>query len=66
MLMFLILLQHNAIGGNLGQLSIGELPAGMMQGSLMWAEVRRYNQMEGGLVLGTTMEASRYLSVDDG
>jgi hypothetical protein len=49
--MFSILLQRDAIdiGGNLGQLSIGELPVGVMQGNLTWAEVRRYNQTEGGL-----------------
>jgi hypothetical protein len=49
--MFSVLLQRDTvdIGGNLGQLSIGELPAGVMQGSLTWAEVRRYNQTEGGM-----------------
>lgn len=37
------------IGGNLGMLAIGELPAGIDNGSLTWAQVRGYTLAQGGL-----------------
>ena len=37
------------IGGNLGMLAVGELPAGINNESLTWAQVRRYTHAEGGL-----------------
>ena len=37
------------IGGNVGLLSIGELPAGINSGSLTWVPVRAYTAADGGL-----------------
>lgn len=37
------------IGGNLGMLAVGELPVGIENGSLTWAQVRGYPVAQGGL-----------------
>ncbi len=49
--MFAITLQRNTIdrGGNLGLLSIGELPAPVQGDSLTWVPVRGYTAEEGGI-----------------
>ena len=49
--MFATTLQRDSvdIGGNVGQLSIGELPAGIQSGSLTWVPLREYTAQEGGL-----------------
>lgn len=46
-----ITLQRNTvdIGGNLGMLSIGELPSGVTNDSLTWTPVRGYPTDQGGL-----------------
>lgn len=49
--MFAITLQRDAvdIGGNVGLLSIGELPAGIPTTSLTWVPLREYPYGEGGV-----------------
>ncbi|KIP05275.1 hypothetical protein PHLGIDRAFT_30987 [Phlebiopsis gigantea 11061_1 CR5-6] len=49
--MFATTLQRDSIdiGGNVGQLSIGELPAGIKSDSLTWVPLRAYTPQEGGL-----------------
>ena len=49
--MFVTTLQRDTIdiGGNVGQLSIGELPAGIKTESLTWVPLRTYTPQEGGL-----------------
>ena len=49
--MFATTLQRDSIdiGGNVGQLSIGELPAGIQSNSLTWVPLRAYTPQEGGL-----------------
>lgn len=49
--MFATTLQRDSIdiGGNVGQLSIGELPAGIQSDSLTWVPLRAYTPQEGGL-----------------
>ncbi|TFK36228.1 aspartic peptidase domain-containing protein [Crucibulum laeve] len=49
--MFAVTLQRNTIdvGGNIGQLSIGELPQGVKNDSLTWVPIRGYSRAEGGL-----------------
>lgn len=49
--MFTTTLQRDTldIGGNVGLLSIGELPAGIQSDSLTWVPVRAYTPQEGGL-----------------
>ncbi|KIJ55013.1 hypothetical protein M422DRAFT_153182, partial [Sphaerobolus stellatus SS14] len=48
--MFTITLQRETveIGGNIGQLTIGNLPDGVSNNSLTWVPVRRYSQAQGG------------------
>ncbi|TFK67789.1 acid protease [Pluteus cervinus] len=48
---FTVTLQRNTIdiGGNVGMLSIGELPPGVRNESLTWVPLRGYTQPEGGL-----------------
>ncbi|KIY47720.1 acid protease, partial [Fistulina hepatica ATCC 64428] len=48
---FVITLQRDTIdvGGNIGQLSIGELPAGIDNSSFTWSKVRGYPSSQGGL-----------------
>lgn len=48
---FTVTLQRDAVdlGGNVGQLSIGELPGDVQNGSLTWARVRGYTSAQGGL-----------------
>lgn len=49
--LFTVTLQRDTIdiGGNPGQLSIGELPLGVQNDSLTWVPVRRYTWAQGGL-----------------
>lgn len=49
--MVTIALQRDAVevGGNLGMLAIGELPASVKNESLTWVQVRGYTPSEGGL-----------------
>ncbi|KAI0684465.1 aspartic peptidase domain-containing protein [Cytidiella melzeri] len=49
--MFTTTLQRDTltIGGNVGLLSIGGLPAGIQSGSLTWVPLRAYSVQEGGL-----------------
>jgi hypothetical protein len=49
--MFSVILQRDSIeiGGNLGQLSIGELPEGVKNDSLTWVPVRGYKESQGGI-----------------
>lgn len=49
--MFATTLQRDTldIGGNVGQLSIGELPANITSDSLTWVPLRHYTPQEGGL-----------------
>lgn len=49
--MFVTTLQRDTldIGGNMGMLSIGELPAGIKSDSLTWVPIRAYTAQEGGL-----------------
>lgn len=49
--MFAITLQRDTvdIGGNVGSLSIGELPNGIQTDSLTWVPLRAYTPQEGGL-----------------
>lgn len=49
--MFATTLQRDAIdiGGNIGQLSIGELPSGIQSDSLTWVPLRAYTVAEHGL-----------------
>lgn len=49
--MFVTTLQRDTIdvGGNVGQLSIGELPSGIQTDSLTWVPLRAYTPQEGGL-----------------
>ncbi|KXN91588.1 Aspartic protease 3 [Leucoagaricus sp. SymC.cos] len=49
--MFAVSLQRDTveIGGNAGQLSIGELPPGTQNDSLTWVPVRGYTRSQGGL-----------------
>lgn len=49
--MFTVSLQRNTIeiGGNVGQLSIGELPEGISEDNITWVPLRAYSVNEGGL-----------------
>lgn len=49
--MFTITLQRDSvdIGGNMGVMSLGELPSGVNNDSLTWAKVRGYTTAEGGM-----------------
>lgn len=49
--MFATTLQRDSIdiGGNIGQLSIGELPSGVQSDSLTWVPLRAYTAAEHGL-----------------
>lgn len=49
--MFTITLQRDTVdvGGNVGQLSLGELPPSVKNESLTWVPVRGYTPSEGGL-----------------
>jgi phytepsin len=49
--LFTVTLQRDtvAIGGNVGTLSIGELPSGIKNESLTWVPVRLYTKAQGGL-----------------
>lgn len=49
--MFATTLQRDTvdIGGNVGMLSIGELPAGIKENSLTWVPLRAYSAQEAGL-----------------
>lgn len=49
--LFSVTLQRDTIdiGGNSGQISVGELPLGVENGNLTWVPVRRYSEAEGGL-----------------
>jgi len=49
--MVVVSLQRNSIdvGGNLGMLSIGELPAGIDSSALTWIPLRRYSSDVGGI-----------------
>jgi Eukaryotic aspartyl protease len=49
--MFTVALQRDTveIGGNVGLLSIGELPGGIKNESMTWAPVRLYTKAQGGL-----------------
>lgn len=38
-----------SIGGNLGEMSLGELPAGVTNDTLTWVGLRRYSPQDGGL-----------------
>ncbi|KAF9012876.1 acid protease [Hymenopellis radicata] len=60
--MFAVTLQRNAIdrGGNLGLLSIGELPAPVQSDSLTWAPVRGYTSAEGGISAPPDSQAETY------
>ncbi|KAK0451304.1 aspartic peptidase domain-containing protein [Desarmillaria tabescens] len=60
--MFTVTLQRNTISreGNVGQLSIGELPAGIKNESLTWVPIRSYSSKEGGLVGPTDSPNEKY------
>ncbi|KAK0211941.1 aspartic peptidase domain-containing protein [Armillaria fumosa] len=60
--MFTVTLQRNTIarGGNVGQLSIGELPAGVKNETLTWVPIRSYSSEEGGLVGPTDSPNEKY------
>ncbi|KAF6760642.1 aspartic peptidase domain-containing protein [Ephemerocybe angulata] len=49
--LFTVTLQRNTVdvGGNLGQLTIGEMPSGMDINELTWVPVRNYSFADGGL-----------------
>lgn len=49
--MFTVTLQRDTvdIGGNVGMLSIGELPEGISNESVTWVPVRTYTPAQGGL-----------------
>ncbi|KAF8530168.1 acid protease [Hysterangium stoloniferum] len=49
--MFTITLQRETIevGGNVGQLTIGQLPEGVSNDSLTWVPVRLYSEAQGGI-----------------
>ena len=49
--MFTITLQRDSvdIGGNMGIMSLGKLPAGVSNDSLTWVKVRGYTTAEGGM-----------------
>ncbi|KAJ3527086.1 hypothetical protein NMY22_g9912 [Coprinellus aureogranulatus] len=49
--LFTVSLQRNTVdvGGNLGQLTIGEMPSGVSVDDLTWVPVRNYSYEEGGL-----------------
>jgi len=49
--MFSVSLQRDTIdvGGNVGMLSIGELPSGIPAENMTWVPLRRYSYAEGGL-----------------
>ena len=49
--MIAVTLQRDTIdvGGNVGLLSIGELPAGINTNALTWVPVRAYTASDGGL-----------------
>jgi len=49
--MFSITLQRDTvdIGGNIGMLSIGDLPSGVLNETLTWVPVRGYSYSEGGI-----------------
>ncbi|RDB16465.1 Pepsin A [Hypsizygus marmoreus] len=48
---FTVTLQRNTVdvGGNVGVLSIGELPRGIKNESITWVPIRRYDSSQGGL-----------------
>ncbi|KAF9513751.1 hypothetical protein BS47DRAFT_1343746 [Hydnum rufescens UP504] len=48
---FTITLQRDSldIGGNIGMLSLGELPPGVLNNSLTWVPIRLYTSEEGGI-----------------
>ncbi|KAK0199626.1 aspartic peptidase domain-containing protein [Desarmillaria ectypa] len=60
--MFTVTLQRNTIsrGGNVGQLSIGELPTGIKNESLTWVTIRSYSSEEGGLAGPTDSPNEKY------
>ncbi|KAK0471167.1 aspartic peptidase domain-containing protein [Armillaria novae-zelandiae] len=60
--MFTVTLQRNTIarGGNVGQLSIGELPAGVKNETLTWVPIRSYSSEEGGLAGPTDSPNEKY------
>jgi hypothetical protein len=49
--LFTVTLQRDtvAVGGNVGSLTIGELPGGIKNESLTWVPVRMYTEAQGGL-----------------
>ncbi|KAF8508254.1 acid protease, partial [Hysterangium stoloniferum] len=54
--LFTVTLQREVveIGGNLGQLTLGALPAGVNQNDITWVPVRLYSQEDGGLAGSST------------
>ncbi|EKM52972.1 uncharacterized protein PHACADRAFT_259144 [Phanerochaete carnosa HHB-10118-sp] len=70
--MFATTLQRDSIdiGGNIGQLSIGELPSGIQSDSLTWVPLRAYTPAEHGLPPSTAAPNEVYplvweIAVDD-
>jgi hypothetical protein len=49
--MYTVTLQRDSIqvGGNVGMLSIGEMPSGVSEDSLTWVPIRAYPYTQGGL-----------------
>lgn len=49
--MYTVTLQRDSIqvGGNVGMLSIGEMPSGVSEDSLTWVPIRAYSYSQGGL-----------------
>lgn len=49
--LFTVTLQRDSIeiGGNVGALNVGQLPANVQNGSLTWVPIRRYTVDQGGL-----------------
>ena len=49
--LFTVTLQRDSIeiGGNVGALNMGQLPANVQNGSLTWVPLRRYTANQGGL-----------------
>ncbi|KAF8582572.1 acid protease [Ramaria rubella] len=62
--MFTVTLEREdvEVGGNLGQLTIGELPAGVSNDSLTWVPVRLYSLADGGLASPSTSPNEIYPS----
>jgi len=50
------------VGGNLGQLTLGALPAGVNQNDITWVPVRLYSEDEGGLA-GSSINTSEVFPV---